>query len=125
MPMPAETKGSFINIAKLPGEQYRGDAQPGWHNLFGQLFRGKSILDVGAGLGHSRQRVAAGGNMVTLRDPAAEMPVDIRTDISAVPPKSYDVVTAFDVIEHVVKDAEFVAHLQRIARERVVITTPN
>jgi len=39
--------------------------------------------------------------------------------------KEVDVVTCFDVIEHVIEDNHFVKHLRRIAREKIIITTPN
>ena len=39
--------------------------------------------------------------------------------------QSFDVVTCFDVLEHVAEDAAFVANLVRIARHWIVITTPN
>jgi hypothetical protein len=45
--------------------------------------------------------------------------------LAAIPSKSYDVVTAMDVLEHVVDDFDFLSDLRRIATREVIITTPN
>lgn len=117
----------FSDVSMQDGSDGRSDSQGYWQILFGKLFSARSILDVGAGLGHSRERLAGPRhtNTVTLQDIAPGMPVDLNCPLDEIPDRSYDVVTAFDVIEHVPDDAGFLAHLCRIARERVVITTPN
>jgi Glycosyl transferase family 2 len=118
-------KTVWTDLAQQGGPHGRCDCQAGWHVFFGQSFHNKTILDVGAALGRSRARLAVNGNRVTLQDPAPGLSVDIRKPVEAIPDKSYDVVTAFDVIEHVVEDEAFLAQLVRIAREQVVLTTPN
>ena len=45
--------------------------------------------------------------------------------VNEIAAQSFDVVTCFDVLEHVAEDAAFVADLVRIARHWVVITAPN
>jgi glycosyltransferase involved in cell wall biosynthesis len=122
-----ETNPRFVDVSQQGGDAGRWDSQCGWHTLIGQMFHGKTILDVGAGLGHSRARLAGldQSNAVTLHDIAPGMPVDLTCPLGDIPARSFDVVSAFDVIEHVPDDAGFVADLCRIARERVVITTPN
>lgn len=118
-------KKDFIDIGKSGGEFGRGDFQIGWHYYAGKMFTGKSILDVGAGLGHSRERLSVNGNTVTLQDVAPGMPVDIKNEIESIPDNSYDVITCFDVIEHIVEDITFLAQLIRLSRLAVFITTPN
>lgn len=46
------------------------------------------------------------------------------TSLEQIPDKSYDLVTAIDVVEHVEDDAGFMRALRRIARERIFVTTP-
>jgi hypothetical protein len=45
--------------------------------------------------------------------------------LEEIPSKSFDVVTAIDVIEHVEDPAAFVLELKRIARQGIFVTTPN
>jgi glycosyltransferase involved in cell wall biosynthesis len=117
----------FADVARRSGEEGRGDSQYGWQTLIGRLFHGKTILDVGAGLGRSRERLAGPhkSNTATLQDIAPSLPVDLTCTLAEIPDKSFDLVTAFDVVEHVPEDVAFVADLCRIARQQVVITTPN
>lgn len=119
------TKAEWFDGATREGARGREDCQWGWQNWVGDSFRRRSILDVGAGLGLSRQRLARNGNVVTLHDPGPGLAVDLHGDLSDIANRSFDVVTAFDVIEHVIDDDVFLFHLCRIARESVVITTPN
>lgn len=121
------TNPDFIDGARHGGAEGRWDAQPSWHALFGRALRGKTILDVGAGLGHSRERLAGPdrSNIVVLHDVAPDLPVDLNCPLELIPDKSFDVVSAFDVIEHVEDDGTFLAQLCRIARETVILTTPN
>lgn len=118
-------KESWTELSKLNGPQGRDDCQFGWHRWVGEHFHGCAILDVGSGLGLARERLAAGGNEVVLQDPAPGTPVDIHDDIGDLAGRFFDVVTAFDVIEHVLDDGLFLWNLCRIARRSVVITTPN
>lgn len=85
-----------------------------------------TILDVGAGTGAATPRLARGSaNTVTSQEPAPVDGADTHADIYAFQPHSFDVVTAFDVLEHVEEDWPFVAQLVSIARRAVVLTTPN
>jgi 2-polyprenyl-3-methyl-5-hydroxy-6-metoxy-1,4-benzoquinol methylase len=121
---------AWRNPAFIPGHEQTGtkgreDLQSGWHSFFGNGFRHQSILDVGAGLGHSKGRLATNGNHVTTLDNGPDLPVDLHSDVVDLADASFDVVTAFDVIEHVDDDFGFVAQLLRVARTAVVLTTPN
>lgn len=118
-------KERWLDISTLPGEEGREDEQAGWQEYAGKLFHNVSILDVGAGLGKSRERLSVNGNIVTLQDVAPGLPVDITNPIEKIPENSYDLVTAFDVIEHVVEDVNFLGQLCRIAKRAVFVSTPN
>jgi 2-polyprenyl-3-methyl-5-hydroxy-6-metoxy-1,4-benzoquinol methylase len=125
MDLRPETKLDWIDLAHQGGEYGRLDCQAGWHHLIASRLHHKTILDVGAGLGRAKTRLAVNGNRVILQDPAPGLPVDLRDPVESLAAKSFDVVTAFDVIEHVAADEAFLAHLVRIAREHVFLTTPN
>jgi hypothetical protein len=53
------------------------------------------------------------------------LPIALGTPIAVIGDGEADAVTAFDVIEHVAEDAEFLLHLVRVARRHVFLTTPN
>ena len=118
-------KKDWVNLELIGGDAGREDFQERWQTFTGSLFFGKSILDVGAGLGRSKGRLSVNGNKVVLQDPAPGLPVDVVCPVDKIAVRSYDVVTGFDVIEHVEKEDEFVANLFRIAKECVVLSTPN
>jgi 2-polyprenyl-3-methyl-5-hydroxy-6-metoxy-1,4-benzoquinol methylase len=122
---PVRTKESWFDLAKIDGPAGRDDCQFGWQQWIGTFFNNRTILDVGAGLGFSRDRLAAGGNELVLQDPAPGTPVDIHQDVAHLVRRHFDIVTAFDVIEHVAEDSAFLWQLCSIARHAVVITTPN
>lgn len=88
---------------------------------------GKSVLDVGCGMGEGLEVLAsrAASVMGLDLDPRLECPRIIIGDVAAVPSKSYDVVTAVEVIEHVESPEAFVYDCSRIARHGVFLTTPN
>jgi len=116
-------KPTFIDLALQGGEMGREDFQAGWHRCVAML-NYRSVLDVGSGLGLSKTRIP---NCTTheVIQISPDSQVDIVAPLSFIPDKSYDLVTAFDVIEHVVEDVDFLAELLRIARLAVFITTPN
>jgi len=64
-------------------------------------------------------------NRVITQDIGPDLPVDLKVDVSEIPSNTYEVVTAFDVVEHVVNDIEFVNHLLRISSKYIVLSTPN
>ncbi len=124
--MKREHPGSWIDLALVGGEPGREDCQAGWQEWVGALIDGHTILDVGCGLGLSRERLARSGrNQVTLQDPAPVECADTHKTVARFRAGSFDAVTAFDVIEHVRADRKFLAHLRRIARHWVILTTPN
>jgi len=119
---------NYVDLSKQPGTEGREDGQAFWHTFFGGQFSAATILDVGAGLGHSKMRLARGRwgmNRVTTQDIGPDLEVDVTLAIDHIAGNSYDVVTAFDVIEHVDNAIPFLAHMAWIAKEAVVISTPN
>ena len=50
---------------------------------------------------------------------------DFRCSVRDIPSGCFDVVAAFDVVEHVEDSAEWFDHLVRIARRNVYLSTPN
>ena len=101
----------------------RADVQADAHYFFDTLFAGCTVLDVGAGLGKSKERITR--NKVTTQD------IDVRlrdaglVDITKLPDQRFDVVTAFDVIEHVQDDLGFLMSLAARARRAAFLTTPD
>jgi len=103
------------------------DLQIPWHRFFGQYFENKSILDIGSGRGNSKTRLEINGNYVLTHDVnrALMNQVDIVCMTSRLM-GVWDIVTAFDVIEHVCYNAEnFVQELFSLSCEAVLISTPN
>lgn len=117
--------GSEINL--LAG---REPTQLGWYDFAESRIDGKlNFLDVGCGNGKGLDTLARRGRFAlgieVDRRLAGIHPRSIIAEAREIPPGYADVVTAIDVIEHVVEDLVFLKHLRRIARRLVVITTPN
>ena len=119
------TNPAFCDVTTHALPVGREDCQSGWQTFFGNWFRSGTLLDVGAGQALSKPRLAAGGCQVVTHDVTAGLPVDLVCELADIPDAAYDFVTAFDVLEHVHDDREFVRQLLRIARKAVVLTTPN
>jgi hypothetical protein len=118
-------KPAWVDLAERGGGVGREDCQEGWHALAARLFAGADLVDAGAGLGFSRPRLAPAVRRLRLQDPGPGLPVDLRCPVAELPPGCAEVVTAFDVIEHVEDDRGFVEALLRVATGAVFLTTPN
>jgi hypothetical protein len=103
-----------------------GDFQISWHTYFGKYFSSASILDVGAGIGKSKQRLQYNLNNVTTQDinPDRKGLVDILQPIEEITTK-FDYVVSFDVIEHVDDQYKFLIEKKRLSTIGVLDTTPN
>ena len=121
----AKPPGTWRDIALEGGGGGREDMQDGWHEVAAGLLHCQDVLDVGAGLGMSRERLARTAGRVRLQDVGPGLPVDISLPVADLPDGEAGAVTAFDVIEHVAEDKEFLLHLLRITRFHVFLTTPN
>lgn len=104
------------------GPERHLDLQADLHKFFGGLFSGKTILDVGAGLGRSKERL--GANQVTTHDVSPHV-ADLVDVVAPEPPRGpYDIVTAFEVLEHVEDDLGFLRLLDERATQAIFLTTP-
>lgn len=108
-------------------EAGRKPTQQEWYQYALRFVESRSVLDAGCGLGHGldilRTRAArAEGQDLDTRLSREDVRI---VELRDIPSKSYDVVTSIDVIEHVENPLDFVAHLARIAREGMFLTTPN
>lgn len=103
-----------------------GDTQRVWHEHVGRMFEGVTILDAGAGHGRSKSRLANGRNAVTTQDINRALldNVDIVVELGDMKGQ-WDVVTAFDVVEHAVYPNRFLRQIRSLARCGVFVTTPN
>jgi hypothetical protein len=116
---------NFVDLAFQSGSEGRRDSQSEWQKFVGLTHRDTNILDVGSGLGQSRPRLSINNNRVTLLEPAPNMPADITGIIDDQEDSSYELVTAFDVIEHLEEDVKFLGNLFRVCSNKVFLTTPN
>ena len=114
--MPANTKPvePFIATRHL-------DLQADLHFFFDTLVQGKRVLDVGAGLGKSKARIRH--NRVTTYEPSLACAGLVDTQVC--PAEPFDLVTAFEVLEHIEDDEGFLRGLDRLATQGVFLTTPN
>lgn len=105
----------------------RGDLQRVWHEYVGKMFEGVTILDVGAGIGLSKARLSnRGKNTVTTQDidRSKMLEVDCIAYLKDIDGQ-WDIVTAFDVIEHAPESAVFVDEMVARARKAIFLSTPN
>lgn len=105
----------------------RGPGQLQWYRFAAGLVEDKTVLDAGCGLGKGmeilRQKaISVHGQDLDQRLQGPDIYIG---PLDQIPSKSYDVVTSFDVIEHVEDDAGFIRQLARIARRGLFLTTPN
>lgn len=107
---------------------YRTAAHNAWYEWFGSLSKGKSILDVGAGVCEGMKALDKYSPDVKGIDIDERLlKLDPRLSLKVldeIPDESVDVITCIDVIEHVVKDMELMDNMKRVARDAIFVTTP-
>ena len=97
---------------------------------------GGDVLEIGTGMGYGIEVIApAAKNFVTIDKSVPQLgalPANVRFWQMAVPPiampeEAFDCVVSFQVIEHIVRDKEFVSEVHRILRHggKFVVSTPN
>jgi hypothetical protein len=97
------------------------DLQADLHFFFDLLIQGKTVLDVGAGLGKSKARIRH--NRVTTYEPSEHCRDQV--DLAVLPVTLFEVVTTFEVLEHVKDDIGFLQSLDALATQAIFFTTPN
>ena len=101
--------------------------QIGWYKLASELCSGQSVLDVGAGLGNGLKLLALKTVIAHGLEVDSRLQTDIIfiKDITEIDSKSYDTVVCIDVIEHIEEDLDFIEQLVRVARNQIILSTPN
>jgi ubiquinone/menaquinone biosynthesis C-methylase UbiE len=115
-------KPDFFDLANTSTLDGRGDTQWGWYDWIREPFKGLTVLDVGTGLSKIKERLPECA--ITTHEAALGCPADIHGDLGSVESKSFDAVTCFDVIEHVMDYGLLAFNMARIARRYVFVTTP-
>lgn len=122
---PIKNQGDFVDVAESSGSVGREDSQAQWQSAVAGYINNASVLDVGAGLCHSLERLCIRGLRVITQDPFPGSRADITCPIDQVSSKSFDYCTSFDVIEHVPDYEGFFKHLARISKKGFAVSTPN
>lgn len=109
----------------------REPCQMGWYDYISKKYcSNKTVLDVGCGMAKGIDLMVENGckevygQEIDSRLEKIHRQIIIK-NISEFEDESYDCVTCFDVIEHVMDDYEFFTHLLRITKKYLFITTPN
>jgi SAM-dependent methyltransferase len=126
--MVASTLATIRQVGDEGLDAGRAEGQRAWYEFACQFVRGKTVLDVGCGLGYGLEILARSAERVHGHDVDPRLQTAANISIGGLeqfPDKSFDVVTCVEVIEHVEDDRELVLSLTRIARQAVFITTPN
>lgn len=128
-------EGVVRHLEELSVEERRTHAeipyQEHWYRLLvrlgseGRIGACSTVLDVGAGSGYGLDILRAGGATAIGIDPLPLMEEIATTPIHDFADQAFDLVCAVDVIEHVEDDVAFLAHLVRVARYAVFLSTPN
>lgn len=121
---PKKQPGEWVDLAVVDGTVGREDCQAQWQLAVAGYLNNCTLLDVGAGLCESKQRMAIRNINVTTQEPAPGSLADITAPLSAFD-GLWDAVTSFDVLEHVDEPVDFLKHLSRLSRRWVAVSTPN
>lgn len=106
----------------------RQHTQSGWYKFASNFCHNKTVIDVGAGLGKGTQILSKTAKSVLGIDPddtrLSQFGVTIKP-IEEIEDKQFDVAVCIDVIEHIIDDKKMLEQLRRVAKEMIIITTPN
>ena len=95
-----------------------------WYPYLKEYLSNRTLLNVGTGVSQIKSRLEAWGTKVTTHDACPLVEADLHGELAFIPSKSFQVVTYFDVIEHVKEYGRFAYEVSRIATEYVIVTTP-
>jgi SAM-dependent methyltransferase len=105
----------------------RAGTQGAWYEFSSTFCDDQEVIDVGCGMGKgleilsTRAKKALGIDM----DERLENENIKKKDIGDVEDKCFDNVICIDVIEHVEDDHAFASNLARVARKKILLSTPN
>lgn len=113
-------------VGDVSVEAGRGAGQLGWYRFFAPMVAGKSVIDIGCGLGAGLEILRGTASDATGQDLDERLakPGVFIGPVTDIPSKSRDYVTCVDVVEHVQHDRGFMLELARIARIGVLASTP-
>lgn len=118
---------NYIATGDASVQAGREPLQLGWYKLASQFCVGKTVLDVGCGMGDGLmilKSTASNAYGIDLDERLKSENNEIK-NISEVASKSVDIITCIDVLEHVENDVEFISHLVRVACNKILLSTPN
>lgn len=118
-------KSAWTDLSQQFGSDGRVDVNAGWHQALVHYCADKNVIDIGSGLGAIKGRFGNVAASILTQDIASGLSVDIADPIERIPSACTEVVTAFNVLEHVVDDQVFISGLCRIAVDLVIIVTAN
>ncbi len=126
MPLNEQTVRHLEDLTLEERKNEPGNNQEHWYILAGSYASGLTVLDVGAGTGSGIPIMrSCGATEVTGIDifPAGDEVINMQ--VAMIRDDACDIVTCFDVIEHVMEDHAMLKDLLRVARLGVFLSTPN
>lgn len=121
-----------VDASHYRGQSYRSRER--WNSYWHQLAfvyneNPETLLEVGVGLGIVARELSATGIRVTTFDIAAELHPDVVGSVTALPfpDKTFDVVLAAEVLEHIRFEdvSQALSELRRVASRAVIISLPH
>ncbi|MCP5006191.1 MAG: class I SAM-dependent methyltransferase [Planctomycetes bacterium] len=105
----------------------RAGTQIQWYEFAATFCHGQDVLDVGCGQGKGIPFLSNHANSVRGIDMDKRLESELieKKDIANIDSKSVDTIVCIDVLEHVEDDTAFIANLARVAREKILLSTPN